>query len=391
LNYAIFVKLTVQVQLQANPDQRRGLLATMHAANAACDRLSTRAWDASVFGQFAIHKLAYHACRKEFPALSSQVVVRCISKVADAYKLDRERQRTFRPNGAISYDARILSWKIDASAVSIWTVDGRQSIPFVCGEKQRELLKFDRGEADLVHRDGRFYLLVCVDLPDVEEKAIDGFIGIDLGIAHLATDSDGMHYGNPKIDEARTRRASHRRRLGKAIGARQRKKKRVQSIHRAIARHRGRERLFRTDVNHVVSKQIVAKAQCTGRGIAVEELTGIRTRTEKRLKRTQRSRHGSWAFSQLRLFLTYKAALAGVTLTAVDPRNTSRTCAECGHCEKLNRQSQDKFKCRSCGHTAQADHNAARNIGRRASVSTPMVTERQQHQLLSSTVTSPGL
>lgn len=154
----------------------------MHVANAACDWLSTCAWDAKIFGQFALHKLSYHACRAQFPVLSSQVIVRCNAKVADAYRLDRKCKRTFRLNGAISYDARILSWKIDASTVSIWTVDGRQTIPFVCGDKQRELLKFDRGEADLVHRDGRFYLFVCVDIPDVEERAIDGFVGVDLGI-----------------------------------------------------------------------------------------------------------------------------------------------------------------------------------------------------------------
>jgi putative transposase len=86
---------------------------------------------------------------------------------------------------------------------------------------------------------------------------------------------------------------------------------------------------------------------------------------------------GSWAFYQLRAFVEYKAKLAGVSIVAVDPRNTSRTCNECGHCEKGNRKTQAEFECLSCGHTALADLNAARNIRARAAVNPPMESERQ--------------
>ena len=60
--------------------------------------------------------------------------------------------------------------------------------------------------------------------------------------------------------------------------------------------------------------------------------------------------------------MAYKAADAGRHIEAVDPRNTSRTCSSCGHCEKANRQTQALFRCRSCGHEAHADTNAAVNI-----------------------------
>ncbi|NCC37325.1 MAG: transposase, partial [Chloroflexia bacterium] len=61
---------------------------------------------------------------------------------------------------------------------------------------------------------------------------------------------------------------------------------------------------------------------------------------------------------------------AGVPVVAVDPRNTSRTCAVCGHCEKANRRSQAEFCCVVCGHTAPADVNAAINISNRAASQT---------------------
>jgi transposase len=55
-----------------------------------------------------------------------------------------------------------------------------------------------------------------------------------------------------------------------------------------------------------------------------------------------------------------------VVIETVDPRDTSRTCAECGDCRKTNRKSQAEFVCEACGHRADADVNAARNIRARA-------------------------
>jgi putative transposase len=60
--------------------------------------------------------------------------------------------------------------------------------------------------------------------------------------------------------------------------------------------------------------------------------------------------------------LAYKAESAGRELIAVDPRDTSRTCARCGHCAKDNRTTQAEFACTACGHAAHADVNAAINI-----------------------------
>src|SRR5690606_34297404 len=60
--------------------------------------------------------------------------------------------------------------------------------------------------------------------------------------------------------------------------------------------------------------------------------------------------------------LAHKAESAGRELIAVEPRNTSRTCARCGHCAAENRVTQAEFRCTACGHTAHADVNAAVNI-----------------------------
>ena len=116
-------------------------------------------------------------------------------------------------------------------------------------------------------------------------------------------------------------------------------------------------------MNHCISKAIVQTAKGTARGIALEDLKGIRERisAQRTVKRQRRVLH-SWAFFQLRFFIAYKAQMVGVRLALVNPAYTSQTCSRCGHCEKANRKAQAKFLCVSCGYSAHADLNAAVNF-----------------------------
>ncbi|MFC4894817.1 IS200/IS605 family accessory protein TnpB-related protein [Streptosporangium amethystogenes subsp. fukuiense] len=95
---------------------------------------------------------------------------------------------------------------------------------------------------------------------------------------------------------------------------------------------------------------MVGKAKDTRTGIALEDLEGIRERVT--VHKARRADLHSWAFHQLRTFVTYKAAIAGVPVRLVDPRNTSRTCHRCGHCDKRNRPSRDDFKASAAGSPA---------------------------------------
>ena len=70
--------------------------------------------------------------------------------------------------------------------------------------------------------------------------------------------------------------------------------------------------------------------------------------------------------------LEYKTNLAGTRLVRVPAYDTSRICNVCGYCDKENRESQAVFHCRKCGHEANADVNAAKNILSRAIHTTGM-------------------
>ena len=364
------MKLVAQVKLQPTAQQGDGLKRTMEAANCAANFLSTLAWDTKQFRQYDLHHSAYYAIREQF-GLSAQAAVRVVAKVANAYKIDKKVRRTFRLLGSVAFDDRILRIVPDKKTVSIWTLDGRQQMTFVCGERQATMLQGQRGESDLIYRGGEFYLLATCDVDEASVSDVDGFLGVDLGIANIAVDSDGTVHQGKTVKNVRYR---HRRLRTKL------QRKGTKSTRRRLEQLAGKEQKFATWTNHNISKSIVAKAKDTDRGIALEDLGGIRDRVT--VRKPQRAALHSWSFCQLRSFIEYKAKLAGVPVVAVDPRNTSRTCPSCDHIDKANRKTQASFLCVSCGHAGLADHIAAVNISGRAAVNPPNVstTDGQLYQ-----------
>jgi IS605 OrfB family transposase len=345
-----YMKLIAQLKLQPTPEQADVLKRTVEAANAACNFISDIAWDTNTFGKFALQKLCYQDVRETF-GLSAQMTVRALAKVGDAYKLDKKTKRVFRPLASISYDDRILSFALPDSSVSIWTLNGRQAISFVCGERQRRMLATRQGESDLLYHRGTWYLLVTCEVEEPDPQDVDDVLGVDLGVTNIASDSDGTIHGSRVMNNVRYRHRRLRTKLQK-LG--------TKAARRRLKQLAGQERRFAKDVNHTISKRIVETAERTKRAISLEDLKGIRTRV--RARRQQRAQLHSWSFAQLRFFIGYKARRAGVPVVFIDPRNTSRRCPACGHTDKVNRPNQSSFRCTSCGCAGHADVIAAENI-----------------------------
>ncbi len=157
------MKLISQIKLLPTPEQADALRQTLEQANAACQFVSDTAWETKTFRQFDLHHQCYRAVREGF-RLSAQVAVRVIAKVANAYKLDRRTKRFFKTNGCIAFDDRILSWRLQDHTISIWTVNGRLRIPFVCGARQWELLQTQQGQSYLVFSRGMFFLVATCEV-----------------------------------------------------------------------------------------------------------------------------------------------------------------------------------------------------------------------------------
>lgn len=334
------------MKLLPDDAQAKSLLATMKESNRACNEISEYAWAHKVFNQFKLHKGTYHAVRKSY-ILSAQSVVRCISKVADAYKLDKKKQRTFKLLGAITYDVRILSYSIDKRIASLWSVDGRLKIPFLCHNEK--FLPYIKGEADLVTKKGKWYLFQTVEVPEDDVLDVEDFLGVDFGLVNIATLSTGEKMSGKELEKYRITRQKVRSSI---------QSKGTKGAKKALKRLSGRERRTASIVNHTIAKRIVETAKHGNKGIALEDLTGIRKNSEFKGE-VFRTRVGRWNFSQLRGFIEYKARRSGVPVVVVDPRYTSQTCNFCKH---LGSRNGESFTCTACGYSEHADANAARNI-----------------------------
>ena len=370
------MKLVVRVKLLPSPEQARALEATLQACNQAANHASHLAQTTGAMNKFALQKVVYHELKDRF-ALSAQPTVRVLGKVCDAYttraanlkagNLGRQgstrRKRvestpiTFRTDAAQPFDARCLSWQMDARTVSIWTVAGRmKQLPFTGSPEQlKTLAEYRQGESDLICRDGKWFLAATCEVPEQPlNESPAGFIGVDLGIVEIATTSTGDRFAGRALNRYRRRQNRLRAKL---------QAKGTKSAKRVLKRQRRRQARRVRDVNHQISKRIVERAERTGHGIALEDLKGIRGRV-RQAKRQRFALH-SWSFAQLRDFITYKARRAGVPVQVVDPAYTSQSCSECDHTHRHNRPTRAVFACRGCGVVVHADVNTSRNLAHR--------------------------
>ncbi|MGX4695225.1 RNA-guided endonuclease InsQ/TnpB family protein [Streptomyces sp. JNUCC 63] len=368
--------MIVQVKLTPEAVQAPAVERTLHAANEAAN------WVSSVsFGRFGLkgsvrelRKLCYAGLKAR--GFGAQAAQHIIKRVADSYTALRagikagnlgpegsKRRRkaeskpvTFRPDAAHTYDDRCLSWNYDAQTVSIWALDGRiKNVRFACSPAVlKQLTEHRKGESDLMARDGKLFLVATLDIPEPEVFEPKGFLGVDRGITNLATTSDGDNHTGRRLNRYRRWQARKKAELQ----ARQ-----THSAKQLLKKRARRESRHATHINHKISKTVVAVAQRTERGIALEELRGIRERVT--VPRDQRARQSSWPFHQLGAFIAYKAKRAGVPFVEVDPAYTSQRCPRCGHTERANRPARDRFSCRRCGLAGPADHVAGANIAKR--------------------------
>ncbi len=338
------------------------LLAWLERFNEAANWLSGVAFREHLWHWLRLQRRAYREVRARFQ-LPSAVAVVVIRKVAYAYrkKQHRQHQASFRRRGAIPvYDHR---YKRD-DTVMLYGF----RIPFAA---RRQVRLSGSRQAVLCYRRGKFILHQVVEVDIPAPAPVQEYLGCDLGTVNLLTDSEAEAYSGLAVEDKRRIYVHRRARL---------QKRGTRAACRKLRKISGRQRRYQRDVNHGIAKRVVAKAQRLCCGIALEDLRGIRDRIKAR--RRQRARLHNWAFGQLRQFIVYKAAQAGVPVVFVDPANTSRTCPVCGHVDKRNRRSQSEFQCRRCGHAGPTDVIAARNIRAWARGDAPMVASAR-------TATSP--
>jgi len=205
------------------------------------------------------------------------------------------------------------------------------------------------------HHGGLYYIHIQLTDETPEPIKADNVIGVDFGRKDIAVTSKGDRWNGQQVTKVRDKytrvRTSLQKRASKGTRSGRRR------CRQTLQRLSGRERRFQSWVNHGISKTIVQDARKLNAVVAIEDLTDIRERTNQQPRnKTERRRSNSWAFDQLRQFLSYKGLQVGVEIIPVPPAYTSQTCHQCLH---IGLRSDKRFKCGHCHWSGDADLNGA--------------------------------
>lgn len=352
--------------LALSPDQ--------HAMYSQLADLYNRVWGSAVswydanrtVNAVAAHKALYASLRGRFPQLPSQFVCNALRDAAGAVRSwnsnhpkRRWSLRASRRKPTVRFDLRTMGLR--GNLLTLSSMHGLKRQRFLLPgmpewfasrypERRLQTVTLVLDPNDLVAR-----LTLTFRIPKAEP--VEGrVLGVDLGMHALYKDSEGGEYRYPQVQRVRRRYAYDRRTL---------QEKGTRSAHRRLKAIGKREERFIRDVDHCAAKRL---ADTPGIGVmAFEDLTRIRRLARKgtRTGRRRRNMLNQWPFSQLQEFAAYKAAAKGIQVVMVDPAYTSQRCNRCGYVDKGNRD-RARFDCLNCGHSDDADHNAALNIRDRA-------------------------
>ncbi|MCG8349678.1 MAG: transposase [Chloroflexales bacterium] len=339
---------TIRIRLQPSPAQSAALGETSRQYTAAFNLFAELGWRSSVSNATKLHYLAYYPVRTALPALNSNLVNTARAQAAEALKsavsLRTDPPRTVsQPRSTACppwYNQHTYRIDWESQTVRLSLVGGRQTLRFSVPPYAVRYAGNPADTADVIERNGVWWLHVVVTVPGPEIEPTDQVVGVDLGLAQPAVGSNHRFDGKQAWKAIEGRLFKHKRAL---------QKQGTKSAKRRLKKLRRKQARFRRDGDHALSKQIVQSVE-PGATMVVENLTTIRKRATAKKKTAPQRRLHAWSFAQLKTFLAYKAEERGCTAGVVDPRHTSQTCRCCGHTARNNRRSRAVFRCRACGY-----------------------------------------
>ena len=349
-------KLKVSVKLSNEIDE------TLEVFAAACEWVNDNT-PKDLTSKTKMQKLVYSDVRSKF-GLSANLAIQALRRVCANRKTARQKKRNVRKFSptSVSYDARIFSFNEFNYTVSIKLIRSRAKFELDIGNYQRGILKGQEPKsATLVkRRSGDYYIHINLEHETPDKINAKQVLGVDLGRTDIAHTSDGESWSGVLLEKVRNKYASLRKVLQKkaSLGTRS-SRRRCRQLQKRLS---GKEKRFQKHINHEISRKLVNNAVASNQAIALEDLTGIRERTNQLPRgKQERRKSNSWSFYMLRQFLTYKCALAGVPLYLVNPAYTSKSCYKCGH---IGNRNGKKFSCvnPACLNKCDSDYQGAKNI-----------------------------
>ena len=203
----------------------------------------------------------------------------------------------------------------------------------------------------LVRRADGYYAQFCVDVDRREDlEPSKTTIGLDVGLNHFYTDSNGQTIENPRFLRKSERQL---KKLQRKVS----KRKKGSANRRKAIKRLARKHL---QVSRQRKDFAVKTARCVVRSndlIAYEDLQ-VRNMV-KNHKLAKSISDASW--SMFRVWVEYFGKVFGKVTVAVPPQYTSQNCSNCGTTVKKS-LSERTHQCSHCGTVLDRDHNAALNI-----------------------------
>jgi len=354
--------LTLVCKIQPSAEERTHIDDTLHVFAEACAYIHAQLPE-RITNVMRMQAMLYYGVRQRF-GLSSNLSQQAFRRVATNRKAAKSQGEAVKAFDAtsIQYDQRIFAFRERDWTVSLTLLHGRVRFPLHVGNYQRGKLRGHKPTSAQLckHRDGSYAVHIQVKASTPSPTTPTDVLGVDLGRTDIAHTSDGDAWDGAEIRQCREHFARLRAVLSHNASKGTRSTRR--RCRELLVRLSGREKRFQRHTNHVISKTLVETAQQTNAALALEDLTGIRERTNTQPRtRTERRRGNTWAFYQLRQFVAYKAQGAGVVLHLVPAAYTSQMCHACLH---IGSRTSKRFACDNpaCGWTGDADFNAAKNI-----------------------------
>ncbi len=242
----------------------------------------------------------------------------------------------------LSFDRRTITFTdgFEAGSLKLW---GTRDLHFY----QLKQIKRVR----VVRRAHGYYVQFCLDQERIEQKEQTGkTIGLDVGLTHFYTDSDGQTVENPR----------HLRKSEKALKRLNRKLSRTQkgSKNRASLRNRLSRKHLKVSRQRKDFAMKLARCVIQSNDLVAYEDLQVRNMVKNR-KLAKSISDAAW--SAFRQWLEYFGKVFGVVTVAVPPHYTSINCSNCGEAVKKS-LSQRTHQCPHCGFVLDRDWNAALNI-----------------------------
>ncbi len=351
------MKLTLKIKMRTLTRRKEKMLIEAMSEFKACVNEWLKAIDelGEEPNRGNLHSFAYQRIREKFN-LHSNVIQDAMNLALEIWRSWNGREKPKFNSNCIYFKGVDVKIENDGLVVPLRPRE-RVYLPLYVRKYHRRYLQYKHGRVTITKDREDFYACISVKVPEKKPFKPQGFLGVDFGYYNIivVADERGREVMRFQGDELIQRKEYYEK-------LRARRQQRLMSIFGIKDKDLGhKDRNYVNNLNHKIAKELVLTAKRMRKAIVIEKLKGVKK--NRNAKKIRKILH-RWSYYNLIQKIKYKAKLEGVPVIEVSPRNTSKTCSNCGFIYK-NFKNQRLFHCPNCGLIIDRDLNASINIARK--------------------------